>query len=94
MRRKRAGMTLLELIVAMALLALLLSVTSLGRFGSPPVADTEVSDLRRSAILKRVPQRAILRIRDSLVVVIAHPDGRVVGLPDSNGSPLPAVPDR
>jgi prepilin-type N-terminal cleavage/methylation domain-containing protein len=85
MMRRRDGVTLLELMVALAILALMAGVTVAGlrRAGAPtPPTDADrITNARRDAIALGRPVHFLLR--DSAEARPAHalPDGRVLGAP-------------
>jgi prepilin-type N-terminal cleavage/methylation domain-containing protein len=83
MRRRRAGVTLLELMVVLAILAVMagLTVVSLDRVSAPaPFTDADrVADARRNAITLGRPVRVLLRDSAATRSAQALPDGRVIG---------------
>lgn len=75
----RRGVTLLELMVVLVILAVSLAVVP--AFGRPrPVRRDERAELRREAIRSGARQTRTIRIADSMIVVTAWPDGRVMPL--------------
>lgn len=81
---QRRGVTLIELIVTIAVLSVVLAITTLSLAGEkrPTVAITSVSAqvraLRSGAVASGVPQTATVSASASAILVTALPDGRVV----------------
>ncbi len=94
----RSGVTLLELVVALAILAVAAGVTGLAlRPAAPPDPDSvraaRIVEARRQAMRTRRPVRLALPLGDGRVAALrALPDGRVLadstlGLDPLNGRP-------
>jgi len=80
--RPRAGSTLLELVVVLAVLGIVAGVVGLSFRGAgrrQETRATRISAARRQALERRHPVTLYLGAGDSLHVLTAFPDGRVVG---------------
>src|SRR5205807_2146939 len=80
---KRSGVTLIELIVALAILALSASVVGLAIRATPPpraanAVASAIAAVRDSAIRTRRSVTTVLMLLDSARAVTALPDGRVI----------------
>ena len=82
-RRRRTGITLLELLIVLVILAFLIALSA-PRFGVAGNAkarrdSTEqvIAMARREAIRSRAPVPLVFKIRDSARTVTAHADGTV-----------------
>jgi prepilin-type N-terminal cleavage/methylation domain-containing protein len=82
--RQRRGVTLIELIVAIAVLSIMLAVTTLSFANrnrptvAPLTVSAQVSALRSNAVFSGVPRTSTLRGSTGAILVTALPDGRVV----------------
>jgi prepilin-type N-terminal cleavage/methylation domain-containing protein len=79
----RSGVTLIELIVALAILALGTSVVGLAIRATPPARGANpiavtIASVRDSAIRTRRSVTSILMVSDSVRAVTALPDGRII----------------
>jgi len=79
-RAKRAGSTLVELIVTLALLAVIFTVVAFALPGRRPVVTTKsiVSDARARAIAMRRPVTIVLSDSSQPLDVTVLPDGQVI----------------
>ena len=76
----RRGVTLVELIVAVAILAIALAVVPVSLRAPEPPAANPLTELRREAIRSGQSRTRAVRVADSTIVVTALPDGRLVGI--------------
>lgn len=91
--RRRMGITLVELIVALAILAIMTTVVGLTFRPAPfeqPVqpAAARAAAARRQALRTRQRVTVVIRIGDTIRTVTALPDGRVFADWDSGTDPL------
>ena len=95
--RHRAGSTLLELVVALAVLGIALGVASVAfRHPAPDrrsVAQHEVARARQRALASRRPVSFLLRDGDTVAQGVAYPDGRVLVADTSLADPMTGRPD-
>lgn len=82
-RRRAAGVTLVELLVVLVILAVLTGL-AIPRFSAAGGAKAQsdsterlVAMARREAIRSRVPVTLVLTVRDSARIITAHADGTV-----------------
>jgi prepilin-type N-terminal cleavage/methylation domain-containing protein len=80
----RRGVTLIELLVTIAILSVVLTITTLSLAGEKRPAETtlpisaRIHALRSKAVESGRPQTMVLSDTDGTVLVTALPDGRVV----------------
>ena len=85
------GVTLLELVVALAVMAVLSALAGLAWRTSdnstqPSPGDVDTVALRRAAVASRVPMTRLVILGDSVRLVTAHPDGRILAGPALSGA--------
>lgn len=89
----RAGITLVELVVALAILGVAAAVTGLAVRAMPEPAaaerrDGQIATARRRALSQRHPVAVTLADSGLLLRAVAFPDGRVVADPALEVDPL------
>lgn len=83
--RNHAGVTLVELIVTLAVLGIVLGITTLSLAHNHTTATTrhsvsaDVRSLRAAAVTSGTARTAVLYDSTGAVLVTAYPDGRVLG---------------
>lgn len=83
---RRAGVTLVELMVTLVVLGIVLGVTTLTLAGEhkttaqgAPSLAVQVMRIRTAAITEAAPREAVVNDHGDFVLVTALPDGRVLG---------------
>lgn len=97
-RGPRRGVTLVELVVVLAIVATVLAVTavSLSRSNAPTERQTvlaTIAQLRSDALRSQKPRRAAIRVAGKMYSVLALPDGSVHAAPQLGIDQLTGRPD-
>ena len=76
--RHRSGVTMIELMVALAILAIALAVVPAALRPLARAVPDPVSDARRAAVRSGQRQTRVVQSAESVFVLTALPDGRVI----------------